>query len=575
MSSPNPIMESTFGKDNTAKMVFTPPPKAFVITPPASLSLPKNKAGMITLLTSSPFIPATNPTLLTPFRNNPNNIKTPPQLIYSPIPAFSPLGTPIAKTVRDLVESVNKDRASQSNPNTPGNTTKTVPKPIPLYQMTHHGQQGLLGYWVPVPMSMLQNTVNTQQSTQQMPQYGMYPQVPPPGMNGNQQYVNYGNNMNHQYQAAPTMIGNANQWQQQMCHSPMRPRGATTPQGEPSFLNMNAFPSSNSFPNSFADSFSNSNPPPPQKVVQKSKIPTKYKKHSKTKRFGATVRDLNSEFQKLSMDSSPTKLTKEEVATKVTEADTVESPTKSKASKRYTIRTELPSFSVEMIDEHTIRFMGIYRGVDHHEQIFVLMSERHINEFNQLAALRDQTQFNNETYYCYPQDPQQIFVSRRLGISKGNTGWYVKGQLIPFNPVCVFTFDIRTNRVISMRPALMRGVINNVMPKYNSLWVTSEVRAHALEHRENMNNADMKCGRIVGVSLDDNRQRMYDLSDFNTYMVHDRAEDFQGKKGERVTFCMKLATKTNKKVNGSHRPIFVQAWNVNVDNNEQEESLAI
>ena len=549
MSSPNPIESTTSTKDTITTIVVTPPRKTIrsSLTPPPPMSMPKYLVTPVTEKTTSsalnplcdPFCGGTNATIMTPFRKNPVAIKTPPMMKEAPgltsIISTVDIQTPIEQTVNDLLKSVDRKKGQNRNSN--------PSEAVPLYEMNPYGiiQQcpvqpppvhpEVPGYWelrpISIPCTMLQQMQTGTQQTrmdqfnQYNDGYGMYP-VAPQGTYGN--YGNYGdynqmgqygdyNQQNQNYQAPPpmhTMDRNGNQWQthnvQQMYENPNWQRN--------------------------------------RKLLKMSK-------NQKTAK--SPVRDL-SETVKFAESTNDPK-----------DAENTEK------SKRYNISTEIPPFDVEMINEDTIRFVGIYRGVDQKQQIFILMALKHIHQFNHLASVREQQQqqmnMNEDTYYCWMNDPEQMFLSQRLGITKGTKGWYVKGQLIPFNPVCVFTFNFRTNVVTSMRPALMRGVINNVMPKHNSLWVTSELKVDAWESRENLDAEDMKCGRILGVQLDDNRHRMYDIKSRTSYLVHDWA-DVHGKKGDQVTFCMKLSTKTNKKVFGLNRPIFVQAWYMTVDRSD-------
>lgn len=239
------------------------------------------------------------------------------------------------------------------------------------------------------------------------------------------------------------------------------------------------------------------------------------------------------------------------------------------------LKTESPPFKVELVNCRTIRFLGVYRGVDYDKNVYLLMAKHHKRQFNELAAEFDSGRSNRKrkkrpTYFCNENGPDQTFISKRLDIKKKQTGWSVKGQLIPYNSVCVFRFDFRVNRIVSMLPAKMSGIINNVMNDGNNIWVTSSLRVRAMEHRDEMTKSSGKCGRIASIEMRDFRTGMYNVNAPDSYMVHDWHQCI-GKRGDRVTFCMKLSTKSNQKLSGAVRPVHVQAWNVSRSNPDKVE----
>ena len=271
--------------------------------------------------------------------------------------------------------------------------------------------------------------------------------------------------------------------------------------------------------------------------------------------------------------------------------------------------TEECQYDCKQVAKDTIKFVGVFRGINSLGQIFLLMSKQHIGQFNDIAikwsnttqVLPSSTSGNSASefelvkksdknegvqpndvdelmahrnenlivhprnFYCCTTSSEQVFLSK-LTINKLSNGWNLNGEFMPFNALCVFTFDFVKNELVSMAAMEVDGVVNNVDHR-GLTWIACALKIDAVENREDihchLNAVNGKCGSIQEIKILDNRKNQFNTRDVS-YLIHERvdAEHFARKKGDKVKCCMKLSTRTNSKWKQRKRPVFIQTWNV-------------
>lgn len=150
-----------------------------------------------------------------------------------------------------------------------------------------------------------------------------------------------------------------------------------------------------------------------------------------------------------------------------------------------------------------------------------------------------------------------------LRIYKHRTGWNLDGAMLPFNALCVFTFSLKLNEMVSMKAMEIDGAINNVDIARKLMWVTCPLEVQATEWRRKDDPVD-KCADISNLHFGDNR--VHRTKRHASYLVHEQGQmdldQMSVAVGDFVRCGLKLSTKTNRKLGSEYRAVFVQAWNL-------------
>ena len=222
--------------------------------------------------------------------------------------------------------------------------------------------------------------------------------------------------------------------------------------------------------------------------------------------------------------------------------------------------------------ENTAKFVAVFRGINVAKFIYLLMDPTQIKQLDAIVSKRGKQELKPAEWISMGQRGgskiQRSFHSK-LEVKYVSDGWMVgnnkstKLAHMPFNPVCVFTLDLNRNEVVDMSALSVAGHVHNV--RSGAMWITSSLCVLATEHRTGKEAPD-KCGDIVDIALVDNRKMQLDPLKVS-YMVQDHVysqhknRTLQAER-VRVRCCLKLSTRTNKRMNGSSRQVYIQSWNV-------------
>ena len=248
------------------------------------------------------------------------------------------------------------------------------------------------------------------------------------------------------------------------------------------------------------------------------------------------------------------------------------------------IPTEPCYHQLTQTNKTQIKFIGVFRGVNQHNQMYILMTKQDTRAFNQLSnKWHERTRNEHPTKWklmkkqkhrkrCSMTNIEQIFQSA-LDIHKTRRGWDLYGAIIPFNVICTYTFDFEETRIVSMAAMYLDAVVNNVVTvkkrqqNHYMIWITTPLKVDALEKRRNKAPKGKKCGEIDHLVFSDNRNNQFPARD-SSYLVHDfklgNMAMARCQRGDKVRCCMKLSTRTNQKIANSRRPVFAQIWNVHL-----------
>lgn len=153
-------------------------------------------------------------------------------------------------------------------------------------------------------------------------------------------------------------------------------------------------------------------------------------------------------------------------------------------------------------------------------------------------------------------------------------GWWIGTDRdairMPFNPLVRCRVDVETNELLHLEPIVVSGSINHVNGVGNT-WVLSDVAMTAIEqvtgrwrtHQQRMNaQSDIVSFQISNVEDTSCSQRRG-----CSYFIHDPNErgvnqPWKWTVGQKVSFSMKLSTRSNVTHRGAPKDKFVQCWNV-------------
>ena len=234
--------------------------------------------------------------------------------------------------------------------------------------------------------------------------------------------------------------------------------------------------------------------------------------------------------------------------------------------------------------QNVVKFMAVFRGINVAKFVYLLMDQSQIKQLDAIVARRGrkslkpaewismgqrggskiQRSFHSKLDIKYVSDGWLLDSERGPSICRFSSGRSSPGTVhMPFNPICVFTLDLNRNEVVSMNALSVAGYVHNV--RAGAMWITSSLRVLATEKRKASDQPD-KCGDIAGLEFQDNRKGHLDALKVS-YMVQDHVyhqHKNRALQSERVRIrcCLKLSTRTNKRVGGVHRQVYIQSWNV-------------
>ena len=234
------------------------------------------------------------------------------------------------------------------------------------------------------------------------------------------------------------------------------------------------------------------------------------------------------------------------------------------------VPTEPCYYQLTRVDMETVKFIGVYRGINSSQQLYVLMQQCDVLSFNHLMQQQAAPYFDEWSMMQQPEvlqldvySVQQVFNSK-MRIYKYRCGWDINGALLPFNAICTFTFNLKSKDITSMNTMEVEGVINNIDHNRQLMWVSCPLQVEAVEWRHEHDPED-KCGVISKLRFIDNRN-VQRLRRNASYLVHEwDALNVKGmgvESGDFVRCGLKLSTKTNRKIRHAERSVFVQAWNM-------------
>jgi len=221
------------------------------------------------------------------------------------------------------------------------------------------------------------------------------------------------------------------------------------------------------------------------------------------------------------------------------------------------------------VDGQYVDFPAVYQGANLHQKVFVLMAHRHVEQLNLMYSSRKDYRLQRSSTAL-----QDFGCS--IHCEKVPHGWTLGNNSsvkLPFNALVRCRLDLTTDNVVDIGRVMVSGRIKHIND-HGTVWVTSDLEMEAIEQRSasreespNKNSTKM-VSEIVSVEMTD-LSNMPPDNERCSYMVHDpeRLEQQLVKywrEGIAVRFCLKVSTRTNQRVQGQIKPIFIQAWDVHL-----------
>jgi len=209
--------------------------------------------------------------------------------------------------------------------------------------------------------------------------------------------------------------------------------------------------------------------------------------------------------------------------------------------------------------EHLVDFPVIYQGANLHSRMFCLMIPHHVAALNALY-----TEWTVDRTKICPQRTMSTVLQDFaccLETEKVNHGWVLgtapNTLKVPFNALVRMRLNLLKDEVVDIGRIVVSGTIGHVNDQ-GLAWVMSDVQMKVMEESSGTNMVSniisLEMCNVVNTSIQNRR----DCS----YMVHDPKEShMEWQKGQRVSFGLKISTRSNLKDRKRIKPCFVQAWN--------------